>query len=173
VLGRNSITSEIAIENICKEFIAPQFGAAIEMLDKSLRACPDALWSDGSQPEFWYVAYHALFWLDFYLSESPEGFAPPAPFDLNEMDPAGLMPVRVFTVDELCAYADHCRRKCRTALESFPMERAGEMVHRGNVHLARLELHVYNLRHFQHHVGQLNLMLRQKANIGGVWVDRA
>ena len=26
--------------------------------------------------EFWYVIYHALFWLDLYLEGSAEGFAP-------------------------------------------------------------------------------------------------
>ena len=33
--------------------------------------------------EFWYVVYHALFWLDLYLSGAVEGFAPPAPFTLD------------------------------------------------------------------------------------------
>ena len=47
-----------------------QFGAAIDMLDNAVRACPDELWtaqlwSTSSQPaglsEFWYIAYHTLF----------------------------------------------------------------------------------------------------------------
>jgi hypothetical protein len=57
-----------------------QFGAAIDMLDNAIRACPDELWGDRSQqPEYWYTAYHALFWLDLYLTGSVEGFAPPRP----------------------------------------------------------------------------------------------
>ena len=162
----------IELKNIFKTVIAPQAAAAIEMLDGAMRICPDAVWSDGSQPQFWYVAYHALFWLDFYSSESPNGFAPPPPFDLHEMDPAGLMPKRVFTRDELRAYADHCRRKLRAAMESFTEKRAVAVVRYGNMNLAGLELQVYNLRHVQHHVGQLALMLRQKANLGAPWVDR-
>ena len=60
-----------------------QFGAAIDMLDNALRACPDPLWRDrlwhnpSEKPQyaqFWYLAYHTLFWLDFYLSGSAEGF---------------------------------------------------------------------------------------------------
>jgi len=75
-----------------------QFGAAIDMLDNALVACRDELWSarlwrDGLREselsQFWYVGYHALFWLDLYLSGSVEGFAPPAPFGLEELDPAG------------------------------------------------------------------------------------
>ena len=58
-----------------------QFGAAIDMLDNALRACPDELWQErlynerSVQPEFaefWYVVYHTLFWLDFYLSDSAD-----------------------------------------------------------------------------------------------------
>ena len=62
-----------------------QFGAAIEMLGNAIRACPDEIWSDRSRrPEFWYVAFHTLFFLDLYLSDSVDGFAPPAPFTLDE-----------------------------------------------------------------------------------------
>ncbi len=100
-----------------------QFGAAIDMLDNALAACPDELWrvrlwSDPSQrsefSEFWYIAYHTLFWLDLYLSGSVEGFAPPAPFTLDELDPAGLLPERVYTRDELQLYLERCRRKCQS-----------------------------------------------------------
>jgi hypothetical protein len=36
------------------------------MLENALLAAPEELWSDRSQqPEFWYLVYHTLFWLDF------------------------------------------------------------------------------------------------------------
>ncbi len=48
-----------------------QFGAAIDMLENAILACPGALWGDRSQkPEFWYTAFHTLFYVDLYLSES-------------------------------------------------------------------------------------------------------
>jgi len=84
-----------------KRILWQQFGATIDMLENAVCACPEKLWSDPSKkPEwvhkdvvgFWYLAFHTLFWLDFYLSESEEGFAPPAPFTLDEFDPAGLLP---------------------------------------------------------------------------------
>ena len=86
-----------------------QFGAAIDMLDNAVTACPDELWrvrlwDDAELPEsaaFWYIVYHTLFWLDLYLSGAVEGFAPPAPFTLDELDPAGLLPDRPYTRDEL------------------------------------------------------------------------
>ena len=68
-----------------------QFGAAIDMLENALLACPSThwnglLWSDYSDPEFaafWSITYHTLFWLDVYLTGSREGFALPAPFTLT------------------------------------------------------------------------------------------
>jgi hypothetical protein len=68
-----------------------QFGAAIDSLENAIAACPDPVWDEGPTPHaFWYLAYHTLFWLDFYLSGTPEGFAPLAPFTLAEIDPAGV-----------------------------------------------------------------------------------
>ena len=76
-----------------KGIIWQQFGASIDMLENALAACPDELWGDRSeQPEYWYLVFHTLFWLDLYLSGSAEGFSPPVPFTLDELDPAGVMP---------------------------------------------------------------------------------
>ena len=50
-----------------------QFGAAIDMLENAIDACPEEVWSDPSKrPEwashdvvgFWYLVYHTLFFLD-------------------------------------------------------------------------------------------------------------
>ncbi len=93
-----------------KDILWRQFGAAIDMLDNALVACPEELWGARiwSEPsksagysQFWYVAYHALFWLDLYLTGSEEGFMPPDPYTLIEMDPAGLLPEREYTKGEL------------------------------------------------------------------------
>jgi hypothetical protein len=41
------------------------------------------MWREGPDEaeysQVWNVVYHALFWLDLYLSGSVEGFAPPSP----------------------------------------------------------------------------------------------
>ena len=105
----------------------------MDMLENALNACPDELWNErmwndpGFPPEFsefWYVAYHCLFWTDLYLSGAVEGFTPPAPFTLGELDPAGVLPDRQYTREELLAYLEHCRRKCRTTIEALTDERA-------------------------------------------------
>jgi len=148
-----------------------QFGAALDMLDHAMAACPDRLWGDSEpQPPFWYLAYHTLFWLDLYLSGEVEGFAPPAPFGLEELDPAGVLPGRAYSREELRAYLAHCRRKCRATIAGLTAERARErLVFRwGDVSFAGLLL--YNMRHVQHGVAQLNLRLRQAGHAPPRWV---
>ena len=84
-----------------------QVGAAIDMLDHALLACPPALWTERlwhapppSQfppqfAQFWYVSFHALVWLDLYLSGVPEeDFAPPAPFVQGELDSIAALPAQ-------------------------------------------------------------------------------
>ncbi len=162
--------------------IWPQFGAAIDMLDNALRACPDQLWRDrlwnnqSERPEysqFWYIAYHALFWLDFYLSGSVEGFVPPAPFTLDELDPAGLLPERPYSKDELQIYLEHGRKKCRATIEALTDEKARQRCRFAWGEVSFAELLLYNMRHVQEHAAQLNLMLGQKIGSAPGWVTEA
>ena len=151
-----------------------QFGAAIDMLENAVRACPDDLWRDRiRRPEYWYVVYHTLFWLDLYLSGAREGFAPPAPFTLDELDPAGLLPERPYEKAELLGYLAHGREKCRATLATLTEERAGERCAFRWGAPSFLELLLYNLRHVQHHAGQLHLVLRQETDSAPGWVGRA
>lgn len=152
--------------------IGRQFGAAIDMLENAMAACPDDLWADLSQHvQFWYVVYHTLFWLDLYLSGSVEGFAPPAPFNLDELDPVGIFPDRVYTKRELQAYLDYCRAKCHETIESLTDEDARRICKFRWGEPTFTELLLYNLRHVQDHVGELNLLLGQRTGSAPGWVS--
>jgi hypothetical protein len=159
-----------------------QFGAAIGMLENALRACPNELWRErlwnerSLQPEsseFWYVVFHTVFWLDFYLSDSAEGFAPPAPFTLAELDPAGLLPERVYTKDELQIYLEHGRNKCRARIEALTDEMATQRCRPEWPKMSVAELLLYNMRHVQEHAAQLSLILGQKIDSAPGWVAKA
>jgi DinB superfamily len=157
-----------------KEAIWRQFGAAIDMLENALLACPDELWSDRSRrPEFWYVVYHTLFFLDLYLSGSVEGFIPPAPFTLDELDPAGVLPDRPYTKEELHTYLEHGREKCRATIEALTDEKVRRRREFSWADFSGAELLLYNMRHVQHHTAQLNLILRQTIDSAPGWVAKA
>jgi hypothetical protein len=152
--------------------VGSQFEVAIEMLGTAVRDCPDELWQesmwdDKSMPgfsEFWYVAYHAMFWLDLYLSGSSEGFAPPAPFTLDELDPAGVLPPRVYSRGELESYLAHNFEKCRATITSLNDEQA-QRTHRigsGRREIRFAELILYNMGHVREHAAQLSMFLGQK-----------
>ncbi len=147
-----------------------QFGAAIDSLDATISACPDSLWraplwqTPDAKPEraqFWYVAYHTLFWLDCYLTGSEEGFLPPSPFTLIEQDGDNPLPERVYTQHELQAYLSDCRTECKAVIEALTDEAAGRRCAFGWGECSFLELLIYNLRHVHGHASQLNILLGQ------------
>ncbi len=144
------------------------------MLENAMLDCPEALWADRSRkPEVWYLVYHTLFWLDLYLSGSVEGFAPPAPFNLDELDPAGLLPERPYTKAELRTYLEHGRRKCRGTIGALTDREAHRRCAFGWGEVSFAELLLYNMRHVQHGAAQLNLILRQAVDSAPGWVARA
>ncbi|MDQ6659539.1 MAG: DinB family protein [Chloroflexota bacterium] len=59
-----------------------------------------------------------------YLTGSLEGFAPPTPFTLAEIDPAGVLPERPYSRDELHAYLVDLRKKCQTTIAGLSDEKA-------------------------------------------------
>ena len=179
------------METVWRTALWRQFGAAIDALDNALAACPDSLWTERLWPspppawfppqfgEFWHVSFHALAWLDLYLSGVPEEeFAPPAPFVQGEIDSAEALPDRPYTKEQLRTYLASLRRKCQATLTGLTNEQASRPVEypwsKGQP-ISFLELLIYNMRHVQEHAVQLSLFLGQHGvpdeDIG--WVARA
>jgi hypothetical protein len=177
------------MDTLWKTALWQQFGATIDTLENVLLACPSThwnglLWSDHSDDAlpaeaaaFWYITYHTLFWLDLYLTGSLEGFSPPAPFTLAELDPAGVLPERPYSRDELHAYLVNLRKKCQTTIAGLSDEKAHQQVAFpwiGGKSMSFLELLLYDMRHVQEHAAQLNMFLGQNASdVVSDWVPRA
>jgi hypothetical protein len=159
-----------------------QFGASIDMFENAVRACPDELWrvrlwgEHAERPElseFWYIAFHTLFWLDLYLSGAVEGFNPPAPFTLDELDAAGLLPERPYTREELQTYLEHCRKKCRATIEALTDQKARRRCTFAWGAFSFAELLLYTMRHVQEHGAQMNMILGQQIGSNPGWVVQA
>lgn len=158
---------------IDNEMLWRQFGIAINDLEQALRDCPDKLWEEllwADQPDqwvasgfssFWYLGYHTLFWLDLYLTGAEEGFVPPEPFDLVEMDANEILP-RTYTREELLGYLVDCRQKCQETILSLSTEEAGRICQFPWGEVPFAELMLYTMRHVQEHAAQLHLFLGQQ-----------
>lgn len=151
-----------------------QFGASLDMLENAIDACPDRLWGDTSRtPQYWYLVFHTLFWLDHDFRDPDASWAPQAPFGLEEMDPAGVLPPRVYTRDEMRRYLEHGRARARRIIEALTDASVTRFCEPWRSNLTELELVYYTMRHIHHHVGQLHLILRQVVDDAPRWVSKA
>jgi hypothetical protein len=152
-----------------------QFGAAIDMLNDVIRLCPDPLWTaavwkdpeDERYGQFWFIAYHTLFWLDLFLTGSSEGFTPPPPFI------RGALPEQPYRKDQILAYLGACRKKCQATIEGLTDEKAGQRCVFKWMEPSFLELQMYCMRHVQEHAAQLSLALGQHDVTGMDWIASA
>lgn len=158
------------MEDALKNIFWQQFGASIDMLANAIKACPETLWDTPQQ--FWYNAYHCIFYLDYYLSD-PEGFSPPEPFGFSEFDPDGALPERTYSKTELLDYLAICRKKCFDVIMELNDITAYKHWTNDYRSYPMAEMLLYNMRHVQHHAAQLNLLLRQNGYEPPRWVSRA
>ena len=154
-----------------KTAIWHQFGASLDMLENAISMCHDEHWD--TEMNFWYNAYHCIFWTDYYLTTEPNKFMPPAPFTFSEFDPNGKKPDRTYSRTELISYLDHCRQKATLLISTLTDEKLNERWINDYKNYSLFEILLYNLRHIQHHAAQLNLMLRQTVDKTPNWVSQA
>jgi len=148
-----------------------QFGASLDMLENAINMCPDEHWD--TELNFWYTAYHCIFWTDYYLTTEPNKFIPPAPFTFSEFDPNGKKPDRTYSRTELIFYLEHCRKKAIQLISTLTNEKMNDRWINDYKNYSLFEILLYNLRHIQHHAAQLNLLLRQTVDQAPNWVSQA
>ncbi|MEJ1240290.1 DinB family protein [Chryseolinea sp. T2] len=165
------------ILTLFKESLWQQFGAGINMLRNAITMWPDEKWEHPRK--FFDMAYHTLFFLDYYLTNPPEGFNPPLPFTLLSEMPQDriddIMPDRVYTKQEMLDYADACRKKCYAVIDGLTEEniQARWIEPDGSRNLLMIEMVMLNMRHVQHHAAQMNMMLRNEIGDAPGWISRA
>lgn len=165
--------------NTLKESLWTQFGASIDMLENAIKLCPDAYWNDNKK--LFYISYHCLIFLDYYLTIPPTGFSAQLPFtsidgaDLPADAIDDLVPDRFYSKNELLDYLQANREKCYQLIAGLTAEKLSErwVEEDGGMNYSLLEILLYNMRHVQHHTAQLNLLLRQGINKAPGWVARA
>ncbi|ASZ14982.1 hypothetical protein CK934_16795 [Chitinophaga sp. MD30] len=159
------------------------------MLSSIIQTCPDELWQKDKQ--FFFMTFHVTIFLDYYLTIPVNTFKPPLTYtigDWNQLPPEAIddvLPDEFYSKEQLIAYLSAIRAKCKKLIHNTPVEGfterwiAGEDVEMHGlcpslvINYSVLEILVYNLRHIQHHVAQLNLLLRQKANLAVDWISQS
>ena len=160
-----------------KELLNSQFEASFCMLRQCLDGCPPAQWNAPvGQLQFCQVAFHALFYSDVYLGRDLAALRQ-QPFhqqhagvfaDYEELKKRPQQ--AVYETDFIGDYLQHCRAK---ALQAVASETVASLQQRPGfdwLPFSRAEVHVYNIRHLQHHVAQLSLRLRLDADVEIPWV---
>ena len=151
----------------CQRLLANQYEAALCTLNTCLERCPDSAWNAraGNHP-FCRVVFHTLFFADYYLGQNEESLRG-QPFHRHHAEFFGdyeeleyREPVRLYDRADIRTYMQHCRNKARQVVAA---ETAATLSARAGFEgreFSRAELHVYNIRHIQHHAAQLSPRLR-------------
>jgi hypothetical protein len=144
-----------------KAILKSQFEAALAMLKQCVEACPLEHWEGKiANDTFRQVAYHTLFFADLYLTPNEDAFSLR---DLHHRggDERGPTVSAGLSKDETLAYLLNCRQKMIETLAAETQESLQGPSGFSYRRFSRCELHVNNIRHVQHHVGQLSAYLRR------------
>jgi hypothetical protein len=160
-----------------KELIANQFEAVFCTLNVCIDRCPEISWEVSvANHRFCQVAFHTLFYADFYLGPDEESFRR-QPFHRDHADFfrgyeefEDHAPTLLYDKPSIQTYLEHCRQK---ASETIALETAESLTAPACFArrcFSRAELHVYNIRHVQHHAAQLSLRLRLDSQQDIPWI---
>ena len=159
-----------------QDIIKSQYRASLEMLRESIVKCSDTLWVDPAyKNKFWHIAYHALFYTHLYLQEDGRTFVPwskhrqeyeflgPFPWPPHKEPNIG----EPYSQEDVLEYLEVCQNEVGGRVSSLNLEAASGF---DWLPFDKLELQFYNIRHLQHHTGQLVDRLRTREAIGVGWV---
>ena len=82
------------------------------------------------------------------------------------------MPESAYTKDELLSYVQHCRKRLDAVMAGITESWIAAPCPFPYREMDNGELLLYNMRHVQHHVAQLNMLLRQATDSAPDWVSK-
>ena len=177
------------MNQVFQESLWKNFAAEIDMLKNIIVICPDEIWQ--KEKKIFYMTYHTVIFLDYYLTSPVKDFHPNLPYTIGDPDhlPSeaidDIIPNQFYPKEELLTYISSIREKCKRLIRQTPIEKFSERwINDDEINMHDLcpslvikynllEILLYNFRHVQHHVAQLNLLLRQKANVATDWISQS
>ena len=159
-----------------KKIIANQFNAAMGTLHRCIVECPESMWhANVAINPFSQSAFHALFFADLYLGlnihEQPEqAFHKQHQIVFNGYEQMQqVKPVKTYDREFILEYLQFCRDKADRVLESETSQDLMDASGFPWIESTRSEVHLYNIRHIQHHAAQLILRLRLDSDVDVPW----
>jgi hypothetical protein len=160
-----------------KRLIAGQFEASLCTIGHCVGKCPNALWDRPvAKYPFCQVAFHTLFFTDFYLGPDAESLRR-QPFHLQNSQLFGdyeqlqdREPESLYERSQIEAYLEFCRGKAAATIAAETDETLCAPANFARRIFSRAELHVYSIRHIQHHAAQLIMRLRLDSDIDIPWI---
>jgi len=153
-----------------KTILTGQFEASLCMLNACIQKCPQEHWEGRiANDTFRQVAYHTLFFVDLYLSTNEAAFTLRDTHRRGGDERAAMAVSTGLAQDETLSYLAICRQK---ALDTLASETPDSLMGESGFSLlpfSRGELHLSNIRHVQHHTGQLSAHLRRIVEDGERW----
>lgn len=158
------------IELIKQTFIG-QYEATLAMLKLRVEACPDEYWETKvGEGMIRQDAYHVLFWTNYYLLENESAYIP-SEYNLRGGDEREPVMCQGLTRTDTLAFIEHTHNNIIVSLgketEATLQSAAFPSIFRRKP-FTRLELHIYNIRHLQHHTAQMSLALRKLSDANGL-----
>jgi hypothetical protein len=160
-----------------KRMLADQFNAALCTLHRCIEACPEGSWNERvGNLKFCQVAFHTLFFTDYYLERREAEFRK-QPFhlanagffrDYEELE--DRVQVLLYDRPSIRKYVQYCRTKAVEAIAGETLESLLAPCGFERRSFSRAELYVYSTRHIQHHAAQLSLRLRLDHGVEIPWI---
>ncbi len=139
------------------EIIISQYGAALAMLEQAVTHCPETLWFDENpKNRVWHTVFHVLFFAHFYLHTKEEDFIPwekHVQAFISLKDSAEKeKPREPYSKAEMLEYIAFCQQQVQQRVATLDLEAPSGF---SWLPFNKLELQFYNIRHIQHHTGEI------------------
>ena len=160
--------SAMSAEESIRTAFDSQFQAGLDMLEAAVRICPDEAWDSAAHVNrFWHIAYHALFYVHLYLFQSQDERSPWSGHREGAQDLG--REVEPYSRESILEFLAFCRDHARTRIAALELTAESGFPW---LPFGPVERLAYNLRHLQHHAGQLSERIRQDTGDGVAWVSR-
>ncbi len=157
--------------------LVSQYKAALYMFRQAIEKVPADEWNTNEYKNpHWQIAYHTIWTTKFYLGPNPESLMPwPGSIagaehlggkEEWENPEPGVVVAGYQSKEEIISFIENTEAILNQSVEALPFE---EYTGFDWYPYTRFEFHINNIRHIQHHAGQIIERLKAKGFSGFHW----